>query len=394
MGWGKKKEWKEPKVETPEDRIANVIQAALENVEVEKPSKVEKKIWQNLEKAAAEATEKGTWMEIIECFVENFCTMTIQAYQKEPWFPSLDLTGVIQEGVYDLLPATKFRSVHQQHLHQFLIDKFNESYGRIEQEVHIDNLIWEVCDEISKEDKPLFKKLHKFLMNSWTKTREKVLGEMVKNRRKDPADIADSFAQTWIEDAFFRIWRALGGHEGDMYTVMPEDMLMRIFQDMFQQGALPTPISNIVGPPPKGWRVVNKTIQNAYVEYDPENKDDWKAKSSGGKQWKRKAEGGGDVPWEPVTRESPWAPKKFKSSGAAAPKAKVVVAKEPEEKPQGCLECTSGEECIGSPQDDLYKHVDKSDAKDEGDIYCATCWASFREDNPDLEGEVIPRDTL
>lgn len=384
MGKGPKK--------NQQDRTTEAIQAALTQggVADKQFSKVEKKIWLNLEGAAKTSTEEGkTWMEIIEKFCESFCSHTIGAYSKEPWFPSLDLSPVVQEAVYDLLPAAKFRAVHQQHLHQYLLDRFNESYGRIEQEVHVDNLTWDVSEQICPDDKALFKKLHAFLLKSWTATRETILGEMVKDRRKDPADLADDFARRWINDCCGRI----SASTGDLQNALPEDVGKTLFQDMFQRGALPSPITNIIGAPPRGWRVVNVAVQDAYFENDPANEGKWQASQRGGK---RKAPA-----WEPVTRDSPWAPKRFKGGGGAAkakPKAAPAVKNKesnPEEEPKmGCLECTSAEECVGSPDDDLYKHIDRSDSEDKGDIYCAACWASFCEDNPDLEGELIPRSSL
>lgn len=369
----------------PEDRTGNAIRDALKNVAPDNVfGKVEGKIWKFLEKAATTSEEGKTWTDIIESFLESFCNATINLYSKEPWFQMLDLSPVVQEAVYDLLPAAKFRGVHQHHLHQFLVERFHEVFGRIEQEVHIDNVVREIAESIFnvEEDKALLKKLHGFLWKAWTATRESVLAEMVKNRRKDPADLADDFARKWIDDACGRLWSSFSETLRD---TMPEEVAMRMFQDLFQRGSLPTPITNIVGPPPRGWRVVNVSVADAFMRHDPANAGMWESKYP--RRQKRKAPS--DSPaWEPVTEDSPWAPKKFKSEGNA-PKAAA-----PATGGGGCLECTSGEECVGSPDADLYKHVDRSSPDGEGDIYCAACWASFTEDNPDLEGELLPRASL
>jgi len=46
-------------------------------------------------------------------------------------------------------------------------------------------------------------------------------------------------------------------------------------------------------------------------------------------------------------------------------------------------ECTSQEDCCGSPADRLVRH--RLDG-DEGDVYCQSCWESFLEQNPQLDG--------
>merc|ERR1711941_121655 len=53
------------------------------------------------------------------------------------------------------------------------------------------------------------------------------------------------------------------------------------------------------------------------------------------------------------------------------------------ENPLGHPDCTSAEDCMGSPTDRLVRHI--LDGAD-GDLYCEICWESFKETNPHLEG--------
>ena len=49
----------------------------------------------------------------------------------------------------------------------------------------------------------------------------------------------------------------------------------------------------------------------------------------------------------------------------------------------GHPECTSQEDCQGSVEDVLIRHILNGKP---GDIYCKTCWESFLQQNPHLEG--------
>ena len=98
-----------------------------------------------------------------------------------------------------------------------------------------------------------------------------------------------------------------------------------------------------------------------------------------------------------IVSEAPPSKRPRVSRDAAPPKTKAVGSRKPpkkkdddEEEIQGCPECTSGEECIGTPTDDLYRHIDRTAEGEEGGIYCAKCWDTFIQENPELEGELIP----
>ena len=64
---------------------------------------------------------------------------------------------------------------------------------------------------------------------------------------------------------------------------------------------------------------------------------------------------------------------------------KAKFAKKPKGKPihNGHPQCTSGTDCVGTPEEALVQHVL---VEGPGDLYCNACWSSFLERNPDLEG--------
>lgn len=57
------------------------------------------------------------------------------------------------------------------------------------------------------------------------------------------------------------------------------------------------------------------------------------------------------------------------------------------DEPGGHPECTSQEDCMGSPADRLWQHVLNGKSCD---VYCATCWASFTAMSLELEGVELP----
>ncbi len=54
----------------------------------------------------------------------------------------------------------------------------------------------------------------------------------------------------------------------------------------------------------------------------------------------------------------------------------------------GHPECTSAQDCVGSPRSDLVRHVPE---KRRGDVYCEVCWNSFKQQNLDLDADPVAK---
>lgn len=386
--------------------LRHVVESCVEENQIHA---VEKKIRGALNKSSGLLGEAGaSWEECLEKFVEQFCGTVIHALGREPWFADLDLAVFIQEAAYEILPPHKFRGIPEARLRGKLQDTFEEAYGRIDQECHVDWVIWEMSETISGEDKSLGKKAKSFLSKAWMSSRTQVLDEMVGNPRKEPAEFADDFATKWVSDSFNRLWQATSGALED---ALNEDAARAMFQDAFQKGCLPTPITRETGIPPKGWKPVNTAVAEAYAGFQADRDGNWEPPK---KRAKKAAQSSPN--WEPIG--PPKGRQKGRDQGRAPPPARrndhskskgqkggsnkgggkgapmMIKAEADDGAVTGCLECTSGEECIGTPEDDLFRHIDKSAAADEGDFYCSACWGTFLAENPDLEGEHIPRSSL
>mmetsp|Transcript_38798 Transcript_38798/g.88192 ORF Transcript_38798/g.88192 Transcript_38798/m.88192 type:complete len:135 (-) Transcript_38798:143-547(-) len=110
---------------------------------------------------------------------------------------------------------------------------------------------------------------------------------------------------------------------------------------------------------------------------------------------KRKSRRSAAVNEDPLALEEPMSPVATKASRRSNGEdgrfnAFVPAATAPEDfSDDGDLngehhpDCTSVEDCLGQPGDRLVRHM-ISDG--QGDIYCETCWASFLQSNPQLEG--------
>ena len=187
-----------------------------------------------------------------------------------------------------------------------------------------------------------------------------------------------------------RAWTSLENSE----QVLTPGNVSRLFQNLIapfgeshEYSCIPIMFIETIGRPPRNWKFLRMTVQNMFRS--------WKEGSNGAQTAKRfkKADKSANDDMEVLPAEDT----EDGSTGATnTSHAKEEVdadadkdgdfgennAKESETGPHP--ECTSEEDCVGKPSDNLVRHMLEGDA---GDVYCQSCWESFLSQNATLDGQ-------
>mmetsp|Transcript_51929 Transcript_51929/g.121542 ORF Transcript_51929/g.121542 Transcript_51929/m.121542 type:complete len:389 (-) Transcript_51929:216-1382(-) len=313
----------------------------------------------------------GTAKKLVDYGMSAFCA----ACEDRPWYFEIDLVPAFNAAAWEVYGSLK-RRVNYDHLCKFV----RAEYERQVDKTLVTKSLWDKAHEVHR-DSTIANKVYNALWKTW--------GPTVEDCKKDTRPLGDRkraevFLQAWLEASMTRAWSALehsnelseermiklfrgvvkpfGGHD-NQFTCIPKELLHRwppsYNFDTFIEGAVRQLLHS--------WRTES---------HRPAKKRKVKASS-----WETKGEVEDDV-------ENPEEDEFARAEAAEATFGAEEAAVEPGEAPEGHPECTSVEDCIGKPEDRLVQHVlDDADAGEGGDVYCASCWASFlQEQGRQLEG--------
>merc|ERR1712043_97804 len=136
-----------------------------------------------------------------------------------------------------------------------------------------------------------------------------------------------------------------------------------------------------IGRPPEKWPFISQTIRGIFKVWRQQQALGGAAKK---KRRQSQEDSGEDiVQGHSAREEEEEAPPEFLDEPAdQAEDGPDVAADEFEE--TGHPLCTSQEDCQGTEDDPLIRHILNGKP---GDVYCKVCWMSFLEQNPSLEGQ-------
>jgi len=223
----------------------------------------------------------------------------------------------------------------------------------------------------------------------------------------------EAFTRRWLDDAISRAWASLEQSQEGLSEAVLIDLLKALiipfgFEDPFS--CLPGTLIERLGRPPSDWAFIRIVVRDLFRSWNggaqANSKKRRKKNNGGASAGGMEAEDGGDDDDAWATRAAPagaasYGGRKRKNS-AAVKKQEAVdfeqeeedvgegegVAEEEEqveeeEASPGHPECTSADDCIGTPEDRLMRHLHNGKA---GDLYCEPCWESFCQRNPSLKG--------
>lgn len=322
------------------------------------------------------------WQDVAVGVVTTAMHSYMAACGERPWFYQLRLGHAFTSAVWELLqgsgrPRANFRDVQELVMQEF--------------ESHLDKslLTKAMWDAISStfNDHTNRGRLFKAVSATYYTVLDELLAD---SRPAEEARKVERFTKRWVESAMGRAWTSLENSE----QVLTPGNVSRLFQNLIapfgeshEYSCIPIMFIETIGRPPRNWKFLRMTVQNMFRS--------WKEGSNGAQTAKRfkKADKSANDDMEVLPAEDT----EDGSTGATnTSHAKEEVdadadkdgdfgennAKESETGPHP--ECTSEEDCVGKPSENLVRHMLEGDA---GDVYCQSCWESFLSQNATLDGQ-------
>lgn len=315
--------------------------------------------------------------EAIKKLVDSAMQSYSAACQEKPWFFEINLVGAFLGVIMEFLRLRGKRCTQE-----------IEEMVQLEYESYLDRILlikamWDSARATFKDD-AVAGKVYNALHKTWDLALEESMAELrsVPDMRR-----MEIFTKRWIHESMQRCWNSVANSE----NVINERNVTVLFGNCVAPFGHDHPFSCIPNTfypngerPPKNWSYIRHVARNMFDQWERE----MSAPST--KRRKTKSKGGGGVDPDLAAEEEQ------EIGMEAEPEMEEPEGEEQDEfeadiSPQataggdeGHPECTSQEDCIGTAEDRLVQHIlaDRND----GDIYCESCWMSFLEQNSKLEG--------
>lgn len=313
------------------------------------------------------------WDEVAKQVTHHAMQGYSAACGDEPWFYDVDLTPALCSAAWEIVACRGHPQVDFAQLQEKVVIEFDGILNRS----LLTKAIWEATT-MTFSDASVQAKFNQAL----TRAYQPALDECMCEARPLPdSERVENFMRLWIEDVLRRVWTAV--HDAD--HILTEEIITRLFYNVLEPFGSDNPFSCVpvdltanIGSPPHDWPFIRTVVKDLWrretlLEYS--NK-------------KRKVSDSSiNVDERTVVPKTEYA--EPEQSSSSAPVADKTLKQEISEQCQAGNQhdrhpaCTSAEDCIGTRYDGLLRHLLDGEP---GDVYCQSCWESFLEQNPDLEG--------
>mmetsp|Transcript_32182 Transcript_32182/g.74214 ORF Transcript_32182/g.74214 Transcript_32182/m.74214 type:complete len:436 (+) Transcript_32182:32-1339(+) len=335
------------------------------------------------------------WQEVAQTVVSSGMASYHAACGDRTWFWQLGLGNAFTSAVWELLQVRSRGSAHYQDVQDFVVREF---------ELHLDKTlltkaVWDATS-LTFNDDTIRAKVYKAVYNTYQSALDEM---MIDTRPLDDARKVERFTKKWLEASMQRAWSSIE----DAETSLTPGQVTRLFQNLmapFGEGheysCIPIMFIENIGRPPRNWKYLKTAVNDMFRQWkegaattQPAKK---RRKTAAPVENSAPEEDGAGIEADPedVAEEvgvsngtngaSRHEAMDEEPSKEVETKAEVDEEEEVDMPESGHPECTSAEECIGTPQMALVRHLLAQD--DPGDVYCQACWAGFVADNPDLLG--------
>ena len=361
----------------------SVWEAVQEIMEMEKDrteADLTKRITKYMYKACSDESLLALeWDQMCKTLVKNMFHGYSAACGSAEWFQTINLATALSSAAMVLLPVTGWQVPRDQ-----VFELISVEYHTHLDKITLNKAVWEMCENLFGDDEKVKSKVFGAITRAFDPALARVL-----NDPTPQADIKriEAFVKFWIEDSTCRAWGGLHDQAEETLTnesvVQMFDHLLQPFGDQHPFSAIPRVLSEDIGAPPPGWDYLPQVIEQLF--------ENW-ANAENAPPRKRKKKGGGgdgedynpeDMPEDMADEEPEAKPAKKKVANKKVKQEKFSAFKKAKIETDGHPECTSGEDCAGTPENNLVRHVLE---EGPGDLYCEVCWKSFTDRNPDLEG--------
>jgi len=318
-----------------------------------------KRLYKHFYKAATttEATGKS-WEECTKSFVEKAFQGYASTCDKKDWFYAIDFSPAFACTVWEVLGAQRrlVPKVSFQRLSAFVRVEVDELLHR----KMVDDTVYEVVVATFPDHPGLQSKLNNALYKAYTPSLQLCLARPYRDSKS-----VEIFLKYWMDDSMRRAWASMENAGVDI----TENLVAVLFRNLISPfgnqvpfSCVPVQLTNMAGgPPPREWKQIRTVTRQVLAAWEDEGE-----RSAKRKKCREQAEAG------------------TIDDGVNTCRAKEEEEFEEDEEKlaQGHELCTSVEDCVGSQEDRLVRHMaDKGD----GDVYCETCWRKFVVENPALE---------
>lgn len=330
--------------------------------------------------AGNEELRDMVWDQVIVKFLQGAMGRYCASCQEKTWFYDLDLSGVFARAAWEVLSASTSRQPRPAYQAVLKLAE-NEFQSCLDETLH-NKAMWIAVKDIFKDAKHQSK-----VLTSLQRTYQVAL-DFVLSDTRPLEDIVrlQGFLKKWMEDSLTRSWNAVGEPERNLSQEISISLFQRLmapFGPKHQFSCVPSVLIETIGRPPDKWAFISKTIRAIYMNWDQTSSGDG---GSGASRKKKRRVGAGEMEEEDSADVAePSRPLRPEWGERPLQEAEEEEEEPPENNadPQGHSQCTSQEDCQGTEEDVLIRHILNGKA---GDLYCATCWNSFLEQNPTLEG--------
>jgi len=363
--------------------VGNAVRTVTELEKSWTEGEMVKRIVRYIYKAAShEEVLKLPW----EDGIKKFIVVAMQSYgascQEKEWFYELDLAPVFQRAAWEVLQSHPERQGADYRIVEEVAEAEYQSYL---DETLNNKAMWIAVAHVYSDAKQQGK-VFQALARTYQVALDFVLAD---TRPLEDLQRLEIFLKKWMEDSLARAWNSVGEPERNLTDELAFKLFRKLMAPLGPNHAfscVPLVLTERIGRPPEKWPFISNTIRNIFKQ--------WRAcQAQGNKKKKRKAQPDEDAVLndEPLKEEAlspdPFMEETVEPSDRVEDSEDLLDEDHPEDHPAGHPLCTSAEDCQGSPDDPLVRHILNGKP---GDLYCKTCWTSFLEQNPHLEGEEEP----
>eukprot|EP00933_Yihiella_yeosuensis_P010814 TRINITY_DN11765_c0_g2_i1.p1 TRINITY_DN11765_c0_g2~~TRINITY_DN11765_c0_g2_i1.p1 ORF type:complete len:427 (-),score=70.70 TRINITY_DN11765_c0_g2_i1:57-1337(-) len=330
------------------------------------------------------------WQEMATNLVASAMHSYMAACAEKTWFYQLSLGHAFTSAVWELLQMSRSRNrANFRDVQDFVTQEF---------ESHLDKSLltkamWDAVGATWKgsNDEKTKGKVYKAISGSYYS----VLDELLEDSRPLEEQMkVERFTKRWIESSMQRAWCAVE----DAETNLSPAKVIRLFQTLVapfgeehEYSCIPIMFIERIGRPPRSWGFLKMTVEQLFQTWRQESANPAppsKRRKKAASAWASEGDALGDTLGDSAGAEVTEAAKVETDPPEAEEVDGLGVKEEAVEAGEAAdgerhPECTSQEDCIGSPSDNLVRHM----LGDEpGDLYCQACWESFLQQNPALVG--------
>jgi hypothetical protein len=295
------------------------------------------------------------------------------------WFYEIDLAPLFTHLAMDMLANGQGIHVHP----QAVADIVQVEYDDCVERCMLERAMWSASQAFFSDDK-VKSKVYKCLTGAYYPALDEAIASCMMRARqsRSPQDDlrhVEEFTRQWIHDSMGRAWSALPSLNEDGDSMLTEDLMCKLFKRLLIPFGEDHPFSCIssdltqrIGRPPHDWKFIRQAVRELITGEVPR----------GGRKRKAAPQPAGD--WNahaPGKRKNN--ARRTQISGLVSGEARADGGAKAS---SGHPKCTSAEDCLGTPQDQLVRHILNGTP---ADVYCITCWESFLQRNPSLEGEIV-----